>query len=274
MLLSQEIIENNTEKSSILEQWMIDTALQVLSTIGSKGEFPCPFSQAAAKNRRLLFSFIADLTEKSLHQSAADLQTYLVRAAEWDGKVASAEPLLMVFNPHIFKANTVANYHAIGWKILQFWHDIDTVPWPNDVSVDPHSPFWSMCFGGVQIFVNMSNPAHETRRSRNLGQALIFVINPRERFDRVAGDNPQGWKIREMVRDRIKAYDGLSHSPVLGSFEAGEIEWWQYGLTETNGPRADRCPFRTRSRPDVIALDASDTNELTSENHLLPRKVG
>jgi len=274
MLYSQSKIENYTEKNSNLEHWMAESALQILSTIGYKAEFPCPFSQAAAKNKRLLFSFIADATEKSLHQSAADLQAYLVRAAKWDGKVSSAEPLLMVFNPHFFKADTVTDYHAIGWKILQFWHDIDTTPWPSDVSSDPHSPFWAMCFAGVQIFVNMSNPAHQKRRSRNLGQALTFVINPRERFDRVAGDNPQGWKIREMVRDRIEAYDGLSHSPVLGSFEAGEIEWWQYGLTETNAPRADRCPFHTKSRQDAHALEANDSKALSSEYSIPLREVG
>jgi len=274
MLYSQPKIENYTEKKSKLEQWHFDSALEILSIISSNGEFPCPFSQAAAKNKRLLFSFIADATEKSLHQSAADLQEYLARAAEWDGKVSSAEPLLMVFNPEIFKADTVSDYHAIGWKILQFWHDIDTTPWPSDVSSDPHSPFWSMCFGGVQIFVNMSNPAHQTRRSRNLGQALTFVINPRERFDRVAGDNPQGWKIRQMVRDRIEAYDGLSHSPALGSFEAGEIEWWQYGLTETNAPRVDRCPFHTQSRQDAKSSDSSDTNTMASEIFVPLRDVG
>ena len=274
MLYSQIIVENYTDKNSYLEQWSFDSALQILSTISSKGEFPCPFSQAAAKNKRLLFSFIADTSAKSLHQSAADLHEYLVRAAEWDGKVASAEPLLMVFNPHIFKGETVADYHTIGWKILQFWHDIDTTPWPSDVSTDPHSPFWSMCFAGVQIFVNMSNPAHQTRRSRNLGQALTFVINPRERFDRVAGDNPQGWKIREMVRDRIEAYDGLSHSPALGSFEAGEIEWWQYGLTETNAPRTDRCPFHTQSRQDVKPSDPNDANTIAPEFFTPLREVG
>jgi N-omega-hydroxy-L-arginine synthase len=121
MLYSQPKIENYTEKKSKLEQWHFDSALEILSIISSNGEFPCPFSQAAAKNKRLLFSFIADATEKSLHQSAADLQEYLARAAEWDGKVSSAEPLLMVFNPEIFKADTVSDYHAIGWKILQFW---------------------------------------------------------------------------------------------------------------------------------------------------------
>ncbi len=246
MLYLQSKIEEYFNIQIDKERWKLNAVNEILSIIGSKIEFPCPFSQAAARNQRLLFSFIEDANEAALRQSAIDLGAYLERAAGWDGKVSSAEPLLMVFNPNQVNAETVEGYHAIGWKILQFWHEIDEVAWPHQVSIDPHSPFWSMCFAGVQIFVNMSNPAHQVRRSRNLGQALTFVINPRERFDLVAGDNAQGRKVRAMVRDRIEAYDGLSHSPVLGSYEAGEIEWWQYGLTETNTPRSDRCPFHTK----------------------------
>ena len=153
----------------------------------------------------------------------------------------------MVFHPERVAAQSVAGYHQIAWSVLQFWHDVDPEPWPGTVANDPHSPYWSMCFLGVQIFVNISNPAHHQRRSRNLGSALTLVINPRERFDRVAGDTPAGRKIRQKIRDRIEAYDGLEHSPTLGSYEAGEIEWWQYGLMESNEPRTDRCPFKMRT---------------------------
>ena len=219
-----------------------------------------------------MFSFIDDISPASLSQSANDLGHYLARAAEWDGKVSTAEPLLMVFNPAHVKADSVAGYHAMGWDVLQYWHDNDPKPWPGNVSLDPHTSYWSMCFSGVQIFVNMSNPAHVVRKSRNLGHAMTFVINPRERFDMVAGDNPQGRKIREMVRERIEIYDSLPHSPALGSYEAGEIEWWQYGLTETNEPRLDRCPFHSKPQADDRTSLAADSDEPIPYN-VMPRRA-
>lgn len=152
----------------------------------------------------------------------------------------------MLFDPRKVRGATVEAYHAIGWRVLQYWHDIDPGGWPDTVTRDPDAPFWSMCFAGTQIFVNMSSPAHAVRRSRNLGPAFTLVINPRERFDAVAGDTPQGRRMRAHIRERIEAYDGLPHSPLLGSYEAGEIEWWQYGLGETNEPPARGCPLRMR----------------------------
>jgi FPC/CPF motif-containing protein YcgG len=52
--------------------------------------------------------------------------------------------------------------------------------------------------------------------------------------------------MRARIRSRVEAYDDVPHSPLLGSYEAGEIEWWQYGLKETNDIPAGGCPFRMR----------------------------
>ncbi len=174
------------------------------------------------------------------------LEDYVARSRKWDGDIATAEPLAVLFNPQAVTADSVEAYHDTGWRVLQAWHEMDRAPWPPEVSREPGSPFWTMCFSGMQLFVNMSNPAHRIRRSRNLGSALTFVINPRERFDIVAGDNPRGHAVRERLRRRIHAYDGLTHSPALGSYKAGDIEWWQYGLAETNAAPAGTCPFRMR----------------------------
>jgi len=247
--------------------WRKEAALSIVDHISMTGDFPCLFAQHACRNKRLLFSFVDDLSQASFMQSASDLAEYLQRAASWDGSPATAEPLVMVFHPERVAAPSVAGYHQIAWSVLQFWHDVDPAPWPATVAKDPHLPYWSMCFSGVQIFVNISNPAHHRRRSRNLGPALALVINPRERFDRVAGDNPSGRKIRQRIRDRIEAYDGLAHSPTLGSYEAGEIEWWQYGLMESNEPRTDRCPFKTRK--DAMLDDGEQPGAAQAASNLL-----
>jgi N-omega-hydroxy-L-arginine synthase len=92
----------------------------------------------------------------------------------------------------------------------------------------------------------MSSPAHKVRRSRNLGAHFKLVINPRERFDVVAGDTPAGRKARANIRDRIERYDSLSHCRQLGSYGSSALEWWQYGIIEENAERSDVCPFRAR----------------------------
>jgi len=89
----------------------------------------------------------------------------------------------------------------------------------------------------------MSTPMNIKRKSRNLGSNLIFVINPRERFDIIAGDNENGRKVRKNIRNRILNYDGYPHSNQLGTYGSNSIEWQQYGLIEQNIDRQDTCPF-------------------------------
>ena len=223
--------------------WRKQSFDEIAAILQPPSEFPCYFSQNAFRKQNIVFMFVESMRDFDLRNFADDLRAYLQRCKEWDGKIATAEPLLVVFNPCEIYSADVAGYHEIGWRVLQFLHDHDEDPWPESVAKNPDQPFWSMCYAGVEIFVNMSNPAHARRRSRNLGQSLCFVINPRERFDIVAGNDERGWHIRTLIRDRIHAFDGMEHSPQLGSYKAGEIEWWQYGLAEANAERQDICPF-------------------------------
>ena len=229
-----------------LASWEAEAARTLLARLRLPTNFPCFFSQNACRRGRILFAFIGDIGADQLARGAQVLGEYVERSRHWDGDVASAEPLAVLFHPQTVVADSVDAYHDIGWNVLQAWHALDHSPWPSEVSREPSSPFWTMCFAGMQLFVNMSNPAHRIRRSRNLGPSLAFIINPRERFDIVAGDNPRGHAVRERLRRRIHAYDGLTHSPALGSFEAGDIEWWQYGLAENNAAPAGTCPFRMK----------------------------
>lgn len=162
---------------------------------------------------------------------------------EWDGRLSTAHPLVVPFSTEAAPRTSLEGYHTAAWRMLQYWHELDPDPWPDEVARDPHVPYWSMCFAGMQLFVNVSNPAHSVRRSRNLGEHMLFIVNPRERFDLVAGCTPEGRRVRRCIRARIESYDGVGHCLQLGSYAAGEIEWWQYGIIEENHPRDDRCPF-------------------------------
>lgn len=227
--------------------WHGAVARDLAARLTPPSAFPCTFSQNAHRRGLIDFIFVERRDTPGLVGLRSDLARYLADARTWDGQVNTARPLIVAFSHAAATAEDLAGYHRIGWEVLQDWHDHDPAPWPAPVARDPHAPFWSMCFAGTQIFVNFSAPAHVTRKSRNLGRHFLFVVNPRERFDRVAGDTPEGRRIRQVIRDRALAYDGIPHAPQLGSYEMGEIEWWQYGLGDDNHPRTDRCPLKMRS---------------------------
>lgn len=206
-------------------------------------EFPCIFGRSAIRKGILKFIFVESVDPAGIRHLADGLVEYVECSKGWDGNLNTASPLVVAFSLDAIRDGSWADYHAFGWSVLQKLHEIDPMPWPQDVATDPHSPSWSMCFNGMQLFCNMSHPAHKVRRSRNLGAHFLFVINPRERFDVVAGNNPTGRKVRNNIRDRIAGYDGVPRSLQLGSYGSGGLEWWQYGIIEDNVERTDKCPF-------------------------------
>lgn len=213
------------------------------SRLGDNPGFPCVFSKNAFQKGLLRFIFVDSIDREGIQHLAEGLTEYVEISNGWNGSLNTAYPLIVAFSLDAIKAQSVDDYHTFGWKVLQKLHEVDPAPWPTGVGKDPDSPSWSMCFNGMPIFCNMSHPAHRVRQSRNLGKHFLFIINPRERFDVVAGDSPSGRKTRSNIRNRILHYDGISHCPQLASYGAGGIEWWQYDIAEDNIERADKCPF-------------------------------
>jgi FPC/CPF motif-containing protein YcgG len=211
-------------------------------------EFPCVFSKNAFRKQLLKFIFVERTDSSGIQHLASGLKAYVDLSRSWDGSLDTAYPLIVAFSHECIRARTVQEYHAFGWQVLQRLHDRDAAPWPENVSENPESATWSMCFSGMALFCNMSSPAHEARRSRNLGEHFILVVNPRERFDVVAGNTPAGRRVRITIRNRIDRYDDIPHSPMLGHFGSASLEWRQYGLTEHNAERHDTCPFLSRDR--------------------------
>jgi len=226
--------------------WHRAVADDLAERLTPPSDFPCTFAQNAFRRGLVDFIFVERRNGAGLDGLRADLAAYVAEAAKWNGQVNTARPLVVAFSREAAHADSLEGYQRIGWDILQDWHDNDPAPWPDDVARDPNAPFWSMCFAGTQLFVNFSSPAHKQRKSRNLGRHFLFIVNPRERFDVVAGDTPEGQRVRQVIRDRAEAYDGIPHAPELGSYQKGEIEWWQYGVSDDNREQTDRCPLKMR----------------------------
>ncbi len=227
------------------------TAVEEITERLTAPDFPCVFSRNAFRKQLLRFVFVPDGGSGGIRHLAAALTEYVEEAGRWDGQLDTAYPLVVVFSPEAVAGETVEEYHAFGWHVLQELHRVDPAPWPAGVARRPGDEAWSMCFNGMPLFCNMSNPGHRVRRSRNLGRSFVLVINPRERFDVFAGDTPSGRKVRANIRNRIQRYDGVPHSPQLGSYGIGALEWHQYGLIEENTGRTDVCPFSPRIDDDT-----------------------
>jgi FPC/CPF motif-containing protein YcgG len=237
-----------TQPGNVSPDWHRQVVEDLWSRLEETTLFPCTFARNAFARKLVRFIFVEDASETAIDRLAATLAGYVAMSRDWDGNLGTAHPLVIAFSQQAVHADRIEDYHAFGWDVLQRLHRRDPAPWPEDVPHDAHSPYWTMCFNGMQIFVNMSCPAHDRRKSRNLGRHLLFIVNPRERFDIVAGATPAGRKVRQNIRSRIEAYDGQAHCPQLGSYVIGEIEWWQYGITDTNQERTDRCPFKVHRR--------------------------
>ncbi|WP_327070981.1 YqcI/YcgG family protein [Kitasatospora sp. NBC_01250] len=239
------IIIPQAQVGAVGADWHREVLRDVESRLADPG-FPCVFSRNAFRKQLLRFVFVENTARGGLQHLADGLAEYVELSRAWDGSLDTSYPLIAAFLPDAVAARSVEEYHAFGWRVLQELHEIDPAPWPAEVGTDPHSDSWSMCFNGMPLFCNMSSPAHQVRRSRNLGDHFILVINPRERFDIFAGDTPSGRKVRSNIRRRIARYDGAAHSWQLGSYGAGGVEWLQYGLIEENAERTDKCPFLSR----------------------------
>lgn len=244
LLLNFTKLISHTQICEEGKDWHRVVFKNIESRLSGDSNFPCIFSKNAFRKQLVKFIFVENIDTSGIQHLADGLKEYVEVSKQWDGNLDTAYPLIVAFSLDAINAKSVDSYHDFGWKVLQKLHEIDPAPWPEKVATDPNSSSWSMCFNGMQLFCNMSNPAHQIRRSRNLGEHFILVINPRERFDIFAGDTPSGRKVRSNIRDRIFHYDGVPHSSHLGSFGAGGIEWYQYGLIEDNTERTNKCPFK------------------------------
>lgn len=228
--------------------WHYTVLRDLEQRLGGSSEFPCVFSKNAFRKQLLKFIFVERNDSSGIQHLASGLAEYVDVSRKWDHSLDTAYPLVVAFSHASIHAKTVEDYHAYGWDVLQRLHEVDTAPWPDDVGEDPESATWSMCFNGMPLFCNMSTPVHQLRKSRNLGEHFVLVINPRERFDVFAGNTPEGRKMRLNIRARINRYDDIPHSPQLGFFGSSSSEWKQYGLGDQNTERGEKCPFLMRSR--------------------------
>ncbi|MEZ4364003.1 MAG: YqcI/YcgG family protein [Kofleriaceae bacterium] len=229
------------------DNWRSDAFFEITRTIGQE-HFPCPFAQKSLQVGSQWFVFLESLEPSELARLRLALLDYLHVTLSATGKHRLLLPLVVLVRPDPSDCD-LHEYHRRGWSVLQYLHDHDDVPWPQEVPLEPEHYLWSFCFSGIQIFINFSSPAHVERRSRNLGSAMAFVINMRKNFDVVAGNNPEGAAVRRKVRGRVALFDGQPHGDDLGTYgDEANREWRQYAAAESTAPIPSRCPLHLASK--------------------------
>lgn len=250
MILLSSYIRNASGGKGADTPWVTHSVTQIASRFEQQTgpEFPCVFAQNAYQRGNILFLPVPYQSDVGTYQFSAlaeGLKTYLKSEADWDGSVNTTRPLLVLFEP-VPHLSATKDYEKTFIDALQYLIDHDSVPWVNGTPKQPEQEYWSMCFEGQQLFINVSHPNNVNRRSRNLCDAMVLVINPRERFDIVAGVHKKGYSVREKIRQNIDRYDLISHSPLLGHYQAGGLEWPQYMLPDHNDAPPMKCPLKFR----------------------------
>jgi FPC/CPF motif-containing protein YcgG len=222
--------------------WRVETYQELAGRLAQE-YFPCPFAQKSFQRGSQWFAFLQSLEPEQLDRLRPTLLDYLHITQSATGKHRVLLPLAVLVHPDA-SSRVLEESHRHGWEALQYLHDHDVMDWPVEVPKDPDHHLWSFCFGGVQLFVNFSSPAHVQRRSRNLGSSMAFVINPRKNFDVVAGASPEGEAVRRRVRARIEQYDGHTASKDLGTYgDPQNREWRQYAAVENGVSLPAKCPL-------------------------------
>lgn len=232
------------------QHWTHKT-IQHFRNILANPDFPCLFGRkaVAGESCHILFARAEQLAD----DIAQGLAEYVRTIAPVPVKQRIGSPLVVFLETAA--DSSLAEQQALAWKVLRGVHARDPHPWPQAIPADPHDSGWSFCYAGMALFINMNFPGHHQMKSRNLGNHITFVINPRENFDEVANAGTEsGKRIRARIRERVQHYNDGVMPDSLGFFgQADNFEWKQYQLQEAGSLNPSRCPFHApvHATPDT-----------------------
>jgi uncharacterized protein len=200
--------------------------------------FPCYFGMAAENKGELRYSYIS--------------------RNDWSHLPQTLKEFIDLFNPekplirHGFflfvepesEEKNLEHYRESFWNILQYLHEQDEHPWPEDYPTDPDHHLWAFSFAEEAFFVFGNAPAYKQRKTRDLGNSLILGFQPRRIFEGLEGTSKGGIMSREKVRERVEKWDGLPKHPNISHYGDPEHrEWKQYFIGDDIKPIEGKCPF-------------------------------
>ncbi|MEO7260813.1 MAG: YqcI/YcgG family protein [Jatrophihabitantaceae bacterium] len=210
--------------------------------------FPCVFGVSAIHKGTVRYSFIPAGVSRVTALAAALIE-FTAIATSLGNRTS-----LVCFFDFEDQVNTFEEYRDHFWALLGELQASDSSEWPPGISENPQDSTWEFSFNSTPMFVVANTPRHSERRSRK-SKYFTITFQPRFVFDDLKAGTPAGDKARIAIRRRLKSYDSVERTPLLGSFGApGNVEWSQYFLNDDNAPvdLAAGCPITHArlERPD------------------------
>lgn len=204
-MLSKEDI---TGENQPVPRWMVEEHSRFAERLLAPG-YPCYFGASAENRGELRYGYIEgeDLSD------VPPLLREFLELSRANPKIRHA--LALFFSPELDK-RPLSYYEHQFWETLRFLHNADEVAWPSDRPSDPKHPRWEFCFNGEPMFVFASAPAYHRRDSRNMGNSLVLLFQPRRVFDGIEGGTLAGTRAREIIRARMETWDGMEVHPDMG----------------------------------------------------------
>jgi FPC/CPF motif-containing protein YcgG len=200
-------------------------------------EFPCNFGRVALDHRELYLTWVDDTDPSTL---PADLADFLERSQREPEK---RSPLAVFVQP-ADPPRTDVELDEQFWSLLQYLHDHDDQPWPEDLPRNPDEEGWQFSFHGASMFVFALVPTNRLRRSRNLCDCLVLIFQPRSVFAGIEVGTPGGNLARQGIRRRLAGWDPVGPHPSFGHHGVlSTDEWRQYFITDENSDVHATCPF-------------------------------
>lgn len=202
--------------------------------------FPCYFGMGAERKGELRYSY---LPHEDWSHFPDTVRAFL--------QLLKSPPFvrrgLFVFVEPEKSERSLPYYRMYFWNILQYLHDHDRKPWPEQLPSKPEHHLWSFSFDGEPMFVFCNAPAYRQRKTRNLGRAMVLGMQPRLIFEGLEGTSKGGAMSREKVRKRVEAWDHLPKHPDISHYgDPAHHEWKQYVIGDDVKPIEGKCPFHVK----------------------------
>ncbi|MFD4178917.1 MULTISPECIES: YqcI/YcgG family protein [Streptomyces] len=217
--------------------WFTRALKSFRQNVGDR-EYPCHFGRRALEQRELFVTY-SDASDLS------PLGTALASFLDYVRPTPERRQVLAAF-VDISKADAShEDYGNAFWSILQYLHERDDAPWPEEFPATPDEASWEFSFHGTAMFVFAAAPTHLLRASRNLGDCLVLLFQPRNVFHGIDGGTPAGTAARRRIRDRLQRWDVAPSHPSMGNYgDPSNFEWRQYFIPDDASDMYDTCPFQ------------------------------
>ena len=235
--MNRLLIRSDFEKDTYLPNWLLK-AYRQWSSIVSDNQFPCHFGVKAEREGHLRYTYCENHDFSTIPYTL----TEFLKLSKENPSIRHA---LVLFVQPEHQTLDFHYYNTYMWNILSYLHGHDDIDWPEDIPLDPHDSNWEFVFNGEPIFVSGNAPFYKNRTTRNLGDCLILIFQPRRIFSDLSVATPHGKKAVEAIRKKVENIENIPYHPDLGSYEdTTKREWKQYLITDDMNSATGECPFR------------------------------